>query len=266
MKFLSRRARPVKQSNGGKEDKSVYLLLEKVRSVGDCLRVFEESGMLDQGFLLEDTVANLHSMCVAMRKKGMAMEPNLIGRAVIQFIVDARQAGAAALRFARQDTDFQGLVAEADMMRDSNDFAKAEYFCWRALTLFPKHPLIYVQYAHALKEQGKAADALVNYLNDLIFGAPMLDVEEHALFVAEKLGIKSQLEMRLRSSGSLLPSADVIMLHELILGWSPQVGVVLELMMQHEHAHSIFVELIHEDDFWRANRDLLRFVAETRGV
>jgi tetratricopeptide (TPR) repeat protein len=265
VKFLSRQARSGKQSSG-MEDKSTYLLLEKVRSIDDCLGVFEDSGMLEQGFLLEDAVTNLYSMCVVMRKKNMAMEPNLIGRAVIQSIVDARRAGAAALRFAGQDTDFQGLVAEADMMRDSNDFAKAEYFCWRALTLFPKHPLIYVQYAHALKEQGKIVDALVNYLNALAFGASMLDVEEHALFVAEKLEVKSQLGEWLQSAKAFLPSADIVMLHELLLGWSPQVKIILDLMMQHGSAHSIIAEIMRGDDFWHANRELLRFVAETHGV
>lgn len=238
------------------------LRLDRVRSVQDCLDVFEAESMCEDGSLSENIISALYSRCASMRQQGMTMEPNLIGRAVQLAIAEPARAGNSALRFANHDTDFNEIVADADKVRDRREFSQAEYLYWRALLLNPRHPLILVQYAHTLKEQGKLPDALVYYLDAAVFGAPMSDVEEHALFVAGRLGLKERV--RLSAAMSMPCSNDVRALYELLIGQGPSLSDIVQLMLEHESISSIVSTLIRRKEFSQANRDLLRLIAETR--
>lgn len=263
MKLLNRFASPKKSLGGDDVHKPISSHALRFRSVQDCLDFFEAEAMYEQGSLSEDTVFSLLSQCAAMRQKGMAMEPNLIGRAVAQSIADPRRAGKIALQFADQDTDFNEFLADADAMRDSGNFAQGEYLYWRALILFPTHPTIRVQYAHCLKEQDKLPDALVGYLDSVTFGAPISDVKAHALFVAHRLGLRDLVAERLANSSLIHPSADIRALYELLVGREPAITLIIQLMLDYHDTQSIIANIIRRDEFRHANRDLLRLVAET---
>lgn len=264
MRFLDKFANPKKLS--GTEDAGDAILrhLAHVRSVRDCFDILEAASMFQEGTLREDAVSALYSHCAVMRRQGMAMEPNLIGRAVTRAIAEPVRAGEAALRFAGHDTDFIEIVAKADEMRSKRDFSQAEYQYWLAHLLYPKHPLILVQYAHALKEQGKFPDALARYLDAAAFGAPMSDVEEHALFVAGALGLKARVAELLLAPTLIPISTDVRALYELLIGREPAISDVVLLMIEHRSAVSIVTTLMRREEFSQANRELLRLVAETQ--
>lgn len=260
---LLKNTKPKKLPGDGDLHNLVLSPFDSVRSIQDCLYLFEAKAMYKQGCLSEEAVAELWSICMAMRQKGMALEPNLIGRAVAQSIADPRRAGKIAMQFADKDTDFNKIMADADAMRDNGNFAKGEYYYSCALKLFPMHPTPMVQYAHCLKEQDKLPDALVRYLDSVIFGAPISDVEEHALFVADRLGLKDRVSKRFQNLSKTPPSVDIYALFQLLFGREPSITLVLHLMIDYLDSQSIIVDLIRRDEFRYTNRDLLRLVAET---
>jgi len=265
MKFFGKLAKARKSSRAGDAPSAVPPHLERVRSVQDCLDVFEAESMFSGGTISDEVVSALYSHCTAMREQGMALEPNLIGRAVTHAVVEPARAGEIALRFASHDTDFVGFVTEADeLLRFKRDIAHAEYLYWRALVLYPKHPLMLVQYAHSLKEQGKHPDSLTYYLDAAVFGAPMSDVEEHALFVAGLLGLSSRVAVRLSAPLSIPCSSHVRALYELLIGHGPTITDTLHLMIEHKSIPSIVTALMGREEFCQANRDLLRLIVETQ--
>ena len=263
MNFLNRIAPPKQAVVSSQAPNSAPPELARVRSVEECVKIFETEAMLNEGGLTEESVAALHSCCAVMREKGLGLEPNLIGRAASQSIANMRRSGKLAIKFGCEDTDLCQVVAEADAERDKRDFARAEYLYYHALTLYPMHPVVTVQYAHALKEQGKFPDALVRYVDASIYGAPKSDVEEHALFTASRLDLKDAVARILAGPDTLLPSAHVRALYRLVCGRDVDVKTVLHLMIGCQNFSSLLVELMRGDFFKHANRDLLRLVVET---
>jgi hypothetical protein len=263
MNFLNRIAPPKQAVVSSQAPNSAPPELARVRSVEECVKIFETEAMLNEGGLTEERVAALHSYCAAMREKGLGLEPNLIGRAASQSIANMRRSGKLAIQFGCEDTDLCQIVTEADAERDKRDFACAEQLYYRALTLYPTHPVVTVQYAHALKEQGKFPDALVRYVDASIYGAPKSDVEEHSLFVASRLGLKDAVARILAGPETLQPSAHIRALYRLVCGRDADMKTVLHLMIGCQNFSSLFVELVRGDFFKHANRDLLRLVVET---
>ncbi len=97
MKFLKGFVRIKGASWPGDAPGAVPPHLEHVRSIQDCLDVFETESMFSEGTLSDDVVSALYSHCAVMRRQGMAMEPNLIGRAVIRAIAEPARVGESDL-------------------------------------------------------------------------------------------------------------------------------------------------------------------------
>jgi tetratricopeptide (TPR) repeat protein len=87
---------------------------------------------------------------------------------------------------AQKDDVFQGLVHEADRLRDDRKFSQAEGYYAQALKIFPLHSGYRVQFAHSLKEQGRQIEAIAQYAFALATGAPLPDVAQHILFCARE--------------------------------------------------------------------------------
>jgi hypothetical protein len=263
MNFLNRVAAPKNAAVSSHLPNSAPPELARVRSVEECIKIFETEAMLNEGGLTEESVATLHSCCAAMREKGLGLEPNLIGRAASQSVANMRRSGRLAIQFGCEDTDLCQIVTKADAERDKRDFARAEDLYYHALALYPMHPVVTVQYAHALKEQGKLPDALVHYVDASIYGAPKSDVEEHAIFIASRLGLKGAVAGILARPYTLQPSTHIRALYLLVCGRDADMKTVLHLMIGCQNFSSLLVELMRGEFFKHANRDLLRLVVET---
>ena len=148
-----------------------------VESINQCVELFHHYKLIGNNDLDIEKIDFLMNLCGRLRKKGLGLEPNIIGRAVAWIVLDRDLAGSVSIRFAKTDTDFHRLTIEADTARDRGDFADAQYFYWQALQLFPFHSNIRVQYAHSLKEQGLMAQALPEYIDAYYFGASKEHVE-----------------------------------------------------------------------------------------
>jgi hypothetical protein len=161
---------------------------EGVSSISHCVAAFGDMGLIGHRGFIERGINDIINICIDLRKNGLEMEPNLIGRAACGLIGGSRESGSASIRFAENDTDFRSLVQKADAARDHFKFHEGEFLYWSALSLFPSHPSILVQYAHCLKEQGKLVDALVYYLDAYVYGGVLSEIEEHAIFVGNRVG------------------------------------------------------------------------------
>jgi len=250
-------------------------VFHSVRSMEDCLSLLHNQDLLGVAGPNEATCKILEGICSYLRTQGLGLEPNLIGRATATAVMEHLLAGAASTAFAAKDPDFQDRVAEADSARDRGDFGEAEYRYWLALQYFPSHPGCLVQYGHSLKEQNKQSSALISYLNAHVFGAPIRDVEPHALFVAERLGRYDQVSKIFRkprsvnpigpddSMAQMLSSRDVVTLTQLLHERTPNSDEILKRMCDHANRRELTLSLIDEKDFFIAHRDLLRLVNET---
>ena len=236
---------------------------QRVRSIDECIDIFESEAWIERDGLSESIVSMLAARCGDMRRHGLGLEPNLIGRAATRLMTSPQRIGEASLLFGAQDGDFAALVADADKRRDGGDYTEAEYAYYRALTLFPGHPAVRVQYAHMLKEQHKYADALVNYLDAALYGAPLTDVREHALFVASRLDVRPEVTAWLSDLKIHRLSSALRAIYRLLFGQEASVEAVLGLMLKPAGLAQVFADLISESGFRNANRDLIRVVAET---
>lgn len=251
-------------------------IFRSVRSTDDCLALLAQKDLLDDAGLDASRYELLQSICTAMRKQGLGLEPNLLGRAAAEAILDRRLAGKASNVFGAADTDVQNYIDAADAARDRGDFSSAEFDYWRALQLFPSHAGYLVQYGHCLKERGQHADALVMYLDAHFFGAPKQDVAPHALHVAGAIGkyasVNKILEGDVQSdsgtgqSASMeqaLTSRDVRTLIQLIHLRTPSLEEVAHCMCDYASRRALVLALLEKAEFARAHRDLLRMLAET---
>ena len=233
-----------------------------VKSTHDCLAVFEVHGLVLGGAILPEALQDIFALCRTMRDRGWSLEPNLIGRATSLVGADCVSRGDLSLKFSNSDTDFVSLRSEAESRQSDRAFSDAEALFWRCLGLFPCHPAVLVQYAHCLKEQEKWYAALLSYIDARTFGAPTLDVQEHAIFVARSLGLQDQVTQLLSASGRTIPSNDVRQLHEALIGHGPEQSLLLSLVLTSRTVHECVAELVGLGDFARSNRLLLRLVAE----
>lgn len=263
MNLLDKITKSAKSSVYLKASSPELARLDRVRSVRECIKIFESKGWIEREGLPAGVISSLIDICADMRSRGMGMEPNFIGRAVARCLASPRRIGDVSLRFGAQDSDFAMHAAEADEKRDGGDHGGAEFAYYRVLALYPGHSTILVQYSHMLKEQHKYVDALVFYLDAALYGAPLVDVEEHALFVANIIGAKAEAAARLSDPAATLSSSTLRMIHHLLFGREAPIALVLELMLGRAGLPEVFAELMRKNDFGGANRDLLRVVAET---
>lgn len=233
-----------------------------VTHIDDCLHILNIKNIVNHEGLQEGEIAALHACCRAMRQRGWCLEPNLLSRAAMQCISNLRRTGEETLRFACEDTDFCRLTAEAAAELSRQDFVRSEYLYFQALLLYPAHPNATVQYAHALKDQGKFSDALVHYLDAEVWGAPKKDIQEHALFVANNLGLRDEVVKRIKDETPKLPSSYIRTLYEFLCGQRLPKRDILPFMIAHADPWSLMESVIRSDGFKHANRDLLRMLAD----
>lgn len=240
-----------------------FSALEQVRSLEDCIKIFEAESWIERDGLSEPALLTLLHCCDNMRRRGLGLEPNVIGRAAVRSIYSPRRTGKFCALFGQQDSDFGVLLAQADEKRDNGDLSRAEYLYFRALAFYPGHASALVQYSHMLKDQHKFEDALVHYLDAANYGATPADVVEHALFVAGVLGLKDKVEARLLDVDECLSLSALRLIYRLLFGHEASTNTLLELMLESRKFEQVVVSLINRSGFRDANRDLLRVVAET---
>lgn len=249
--------------------------LEKVRSEADCLSVFTARGLLGDAGLEEDSLAVLRDACLTMRAKGMAMEPNLIGRAAARMIIDRALAGSVSLEFASCDTDFLDLVAAADVARERADYSEAKSRYLQALQMFPFHPGYMLQYGHCLKELKLLPEALAAYFDAYRYGATKHEFETHATDTARQLGRAGQIaqmatkinqpltDKPLSSLDLELTSKDVITLTQLFHLNTPSPENIAKRLCFCRSRRELIMALLGDPQFSQAHLNTLRLVSET---
>ncbi len=175
---------------------------------------------------------------------------------------------ALAMTEAGLDAAFHGLVAEADAARDRRQWDIAEYLYWRALSLHPLHPGYRVQYGHALKEQGKLADAEVAYRSAWALGEQGEDLHRHIMHVAGLQGDATAppLPPEVPPAHPLdeLPwQEDVELAFALLLHRPPQLtGEVLPMLRAVPSRRALLLLIAKRPEMAAANRDLMLLLAE----
>jgi len=97
-------------------------------------------------------------------------------------------AHAAALA----DPAFCELTAQADGLRDTQQWQNAAEAYSRALRLYPHERSYWTQLGHMLKEQEQFAPAEIAYRTSAAFGCEPQDVRPHLRFVMERQGVSEQ--------------------------------------------------------------------------
>lgn len=170
-----------------------------------------------------------------------------------------------ALRAAALDGDFLKLVSEGDRARDRADWKVAEYTYYRALELYPLHWGYRIQYAHALKDQGKIGAAELHYRTVAAQGAPEPQYREHLAFVCARQGVAPGLPPMAVAPSALLEPPTImdvraltyLLLHEATLGLEDE----LSLMRAANTCEAVALALIQDARFADRNRlflDILR--------
>ena len=242
-----------------------------IDSIESTFNIFRLHGLLNDFGLVADKVTILLNVCALMRAKGMALEPNLIGRAAIKAIMQPKLSSQAAIEFSRVDNDFLAHIVLADAARDSKNFSEAQYQYWSALELLPSHPGYRTQYAHCLKERGLMTDALIEYINAYIFGENKNNIEQHAVFAAREINLYEEAQAffnrPLAASQEPLDwpatSQDVKVLSQLLLGAPSSIDEIAHLMCISQNKRALFHKLIGHKEFIKTHRKTLCILNET---
>jgi tetratricopeptide (TPR) repeat protein len=247
---------------------------EKVRSEADCIAVLTATGLLGDTGLDRVALGSLQCLCQSMRSKGMAMEPNLFGRAVARNILDRTLAGIISKEYASCDTDFLDLIAAADAAREREDYSEAKTRYFQALQMFPFHPGYMLQYGHCLKELKLLPEALVAYFDAYRFGATKEEFEIHASDTARQLGRSGQVSQMATKINPLptdkpltsldleLTSMDVITLTQLFHLNTPSPENIANRLCFCRSRRELILALLAEPQFFQAHRNTLRLVSE----
>lgn len=248
---------------------------EKVRSEADCLDAFTCKGLFGEAGLDRAALDLLLNVCLTLRTKGMALEPNLIGRAAARNILDRRLAGIASGQFAARDTDFLEIITAADAARERAEYGEAKSRYFQALQMFPFHPGYMLQYGHCLKQLKFLPEALIAYLDAYRFGAAKQEFEIHALDTARLLGRFEQvahLATKISQPNADKPptpraleltSNDVIILTQLFHLTTPSPEDIVSRMCECQSRRELVLVLLNEPPFSKAHRKTLELVAET---
>jgi hypothetical protein len=250
-------------------------IFRKVQSSVECESLLKNQDLIDKFGILESVCDLLDDVCNHMRAQGLGLEPNLLGRTVVKFVMSPNLVGAVSILFANKDSDFKERMSVADAARDQGDYGNAEYNYWLALQYFPYHPNCLVQYGHALKEQNKLPDALANYLDGSFFGASKFDVDAHILHVADRIGKLNKVEKILKArsvknisshGGAMvqgLTKHDIIILTKFLHGKTPSPDEIIERICDFDNRQQLIIKLIGENEFSHVHRDSLRLINET---
>ncbi len=257
----------------GKRQATISGLAARLRhcaSPGDCVEAFVQAELAGVAGLIPGAEAAILAACTMLRKQGLELEPNIAGRSATAQMIDGMAAGAAAIRFGSRDTDFLASIREADAAQARHDHAAAEYGYWKALLYYPAHPVYLVQYAHALKDQGKYPDALVYYLESFFHGGPKRAFGVHAAFCAERIGKADQLARVFQrgpvsaplDAGDALPSFRALRpIGRAWLGAQVDIDRMLDIMLGCSSVLEAVRYLTATPEFVANNRNLLRLVA-----
>ena len=248
-------------------------IFRKVESVEHCLTLFHSEGLLHPSGLGTTTISLLERVRNNLRAQGLGLEPNLLGRAISNAVMDRHLLGAVSIRLANSDTDFCGHIVQAETSRVKGDLSKAQFHYWSALELFPSHPGFLIQYGHCLKDQGLIADALPKYIDAYYFGASQKDVKQHALFVASSIGLFDDVSAIFKRQNVqpshcqdaldwLLTSKDIYTLTNLLHGHDPSMSDVCRYMCKCINRRELVLALVEGADFIRTHRDTLRLLDE----
>ena len=88
--------------------------MRQVRSLEEARAAIEERGWSGTNGPEAAHLLELRKVCLAMRAQGMALEPNLLGRAACGLVLDRREAGRANTTFA---ANLQAFGIEPDVAR-----------------------------------------------------------------------------------------------------------------------------------------------------
>lgn len=175
-------------------------------------------------------------------------------------------------RAAPQHGHFQQLVAKGDQFRDAGEFKQAERHYGQALRIFPLHGGYKVQFAHCLKEQERYPEAFVQYWHALVLGAARGDVEEHALFAADRADIRVTTadvtrrvaafsEARQARSDWEVPPIEEDFVHFSDLFWGDRglltAACVIPLLLTCHTRKALFIRFLGSPETLRRNRPLL---------
>jgi len=266
-----------KLSNPSEPDtkiKKLSTIFRSIESTDDCLNLLYQEGILNNKITIKE-VELFEKVCKNLRAQGLDLEPNIIGRTIANSILDRHLARSASIRFAAFDSDFLRLIKEADTARDSAEFSKAQYHYWQALELFPAHAGYRVQYAHCLKEQGLIKEALVEYIDAYLYGEPLKNIEQHALFVADKINLQAQVSALLKRKSSkktcdessldcYVSRKDVNTIVNLLLGRPTPSDEIIKYMLECDNKRHLIYNLLVEDDFSRFHLETLILLNETK--
>lgn len=164
------------------------------------------------------------------------------------------------------DTGFRQLVGLGDRARDDKRFGDAEYNYGEALGIYPFHGGYMVQYAHALKEQGRYEQSELWYRSAFAAGAPMGDVKQHLDAVVAAQGLGGKIKWVHRSGerdfdASDLPTAfDISTIGRLLLQSPPGLETSLKLIRECSSCEDVAVALAEQPQFATRNRTFLRIV------
>jgi hypothetical protein len=101
-------------------------------------------------------------------------------------LLDSAHAAALA------DPAFRDLTAQADSLRDTQQWQAAAQAYGRALRLYPYERSYWTQLGHMLKEQALFGPAEIAYRTSAAFGCEPQDVRPHLRFVMERQGVSEQ--------------------------------------------------------------------------
>ncbi len=205
-------------------------------------------------------------------ESGATSQAVAILRALPERARNRREAVRLTIAAGELDPEFQHLVQQADRQRDARDWPAAEYSYWRALRLYPLHHGYIVQYGHCLKEQGKAAEAEVEYRTALALGAPAEDLRAHIVHVYTTLcggSTPFPRPPRTASNPAALPldeapiRADVEALFVLMLQRLPNnLSETLPMLRMAATRHDVVRLLVEHAEFPRVNRELMVLLAQ----
>ena len=178
------------------------------------------------------------------------------------------RAGQIAVTLATSGADerFCGHIARADAARDCGDWGLAEAEYAAALRRFPLHWGYCIQYAHAIKEQGRFAHAEIWYRSAVALAAPADAVDEHLAFVCHSSGVAYQSHSvpDLAVPPLLAPPTwhDIATLARLArVPHCAGDDQALVLLRSAADNRAVLRHLLERHDFARANRDFLSVVA-----
>ena len=230
-----------------------------------------------QAFATSDGGEQILSVLRLLKAEDPRLDPpfdiNAILRLSARALIDPKLARTFVPRLAALDGDFMAQVLAGDAARDRHAWGEAEFHYGQGLQLYPNHMGYRVQYAHALKEDNKFADAAVHYMGAFGQGetsAEMLgfiEYTQHRRGGAWSTRVQHAIVAYWSGHGPfdplLVPPCliSVDLLVRLFLHRVPSINEVGDHLSVCASIGELCQRLVSLDDFAKVNRDLLSLVA-----